>query len=230
MPDATYHALIVAPYGPDPQAKTHSALSRFDEVKYVLPEDQVGYLHFNALRYSLLKRFGLDECLYVDPDVDIFASMEDIPDQSQADILWCRSPVEPAGMGALLKRLRIDGKLTEGDGKEIWPNSGMLYLRKDYLELYWAAAQEVLKTGYDPRMIGNAAFMVMCRMMDPSKHAEMPYSNDVIWWEEHNPVTRVANSNGLHTTAFAIARAVHYCNDQGKAKRREIDELWVYND
>ena len=227
MPTATYHALIVAPYGPEPNAKTHKALKLFDDVRFVLPQEQVGYLYFNALRYSLLERFGLDECLYVDPDVDIFADLSDIPKQPES-LLWCRSPVEPDGMGALVGNLELGGRLTDGNG-EVWPNSGMLYMRRDFLDEYEKAAALVHQSGYNPRMIGNAAFMVMCRMLEDGTHAEMPYLNDVIWWEQFQPQTMVEDGR-FRATAYAAAKAVHYCNDQGKACRKDIDAGWVYKD
>ena len=227
MPDATYHALIVAPYGPEPNAKTHDSLKLFDVVRFVQPEQQIGYLHYNALRYGLLERFGLSECLYVDPDVDMFAPPI-IPDQGKADIRWCRSPVCPAGMDGLITKLGLSGQLVDGEGREIWPNSGMLYLRRDHLDKYMTAAGHVHRAGYDPRMIGNASFMVMCRMFRDMT-AEMPYQNDVIWWERDNPVTQVIHGN-MRASAYTIARGVHYCNDHGKAVRRAIDAGWVYND
>ena len=194
MPHAKYHILVVSDkHITKKQIKEHDVLSRFDVVKSVRPKKQVGYSFFNELRYSLLRRFKLDECLYIDPDVDICADMSPVRDMSKANIGWVRSPVCPQGFDGLINMLNLGGKVLDGQKKEIWNNSGMLYLRKDYLKEYRAAVNDCIKAEFTPRMIGNAAFNVMLRRLDAKDHYEIPYEYGVIWWERYEPMSYVVN-------------------------------------
>jgi len=144
-------------------------------------------------------------------------------DAQPEPLLWVRSPIEPDGFGGLMAKLGLDGKLP------CFCNSGMLYLRRDFLKEYRAAAAECERVGFNPRMIGNAAFNVMLRRMDSGDHAESPYYNDVLWHERDNPIVLI-RQNGRDLPAYHFARAVHYCNDHGKQRRHEVDADWIYCD
>lgn len=185
-------------------------ISFFKKVSYVLKDQEApGYMQYNALRFSLLKRFKLDECLYSDADVDVFADLSPIAKESDASLLWMRSPCEVNGFGPLLQLLGLNGEHTD---KNPHSNAGMLYIRKDYAKKYEAACERVAATDANPRMIGNAAFNVMLRSMDPKLHAKVPYKYDVIWWDYEK---------------WPEALAIHYCNDEGKKERERREALWV---
>lgn len=207
----TYYLVVVYSKKEDLKAmKALPLMKFFEKVSYVLKEpDAPGYMQYNALRFSLLKRFKLDECLYMDADVDICKSLHEIAGESDAPLLWCKSPCEIKGFRGLLNLLGLNGEHTDENPHS---NAGMLYIRKDYKKEYLAACERVAATDVDPRMIGNAAFNVMIRTMKPKQHAKAPYKYGVIWWDNKN----------LNT-----ALSVHFCNDNGKAKRIMLESVWV---
>ncbi len=203
-----YFVVVVCEPGTKDDMAGNQVLAFFDEVHIVDREDgHPGYLQYNSIRFSLLERFGIDECLYTDADVDIFADISAIPKVSQAPLLWARSPCAIDGMDGLLSLLG----LPVGDDMP-HHNAGTLYMRRDFKSEYEAAAARVVKTDYTPRMIGNAAFNVMVRSLPEDAHAEMPYKFGTIWWDAEN---------------LGKANLVHFCNDHGKAKRAWLDSVWV---
>lgn len=212
MPDHKYYALIVG------EEMTHPVLDAFDVVEFVPPQDDVGYLYFNRLRFSLLSRFNIDECLYIDADVDIYAPISDIPNISKAQIMACRSPVEPQGFSGLMKLIGLDDQPP-------WINAGMIYMRTDMLDVYDAAAEAVKAAEFEPRMIGNASFNAMWRGLPDDLKCEIPYHYGCIWWDTQSVMQA---RSGEMCRAYDLARTLHFCNDQGKKRRAEIDGRWVY--
>lgn len=187
--------------------KKNPILAFFEKVSWVKKDpEKPGYLQYNILRFSLLKRFKLDECLYTDADVDICADLSGIARESPKPLLWMKSPCAINGMGELLQLLGLNGEHTDQNPHH---NAGMLYMRQDFAKEYKAAAARVVGK-YEPRMIGNAAFNVMIRTMDAKLHHKAPYKYDVIWWDNKQ---------------LATALAVHYCNDQGKKKRAFLQSV-----
>jgi len=201
MPDASYTLVHVGK--PKDAAKSKTA-NKFDRVVSAVEKKATGYLHYNAIRYTLCETLGMDEVVYIDPDVDIVADISHILEDCEDDIGWCRSPVEPAGFG--------DAMLSLGLGNyPPWANSGTLVIRGNFSDEYLAAAEKLVSIKFTPRMIGNAAFSVMLRQGGIS-HSEIPYKYGTIWWDnEHLP----------------MAQCVHYCNDHGKARRMALDAVWV---
>ena len=217
MPDAKFHALIVS----NDRIK-HPTLDLFDSVRFCKEKEQTGYLYWNELRYSLLKRFKLSECLYVDPDVDIFADISDIAEMHpKAELMAVRSPVTPAGFDELFALLGIS-PATPSDPVI---NSGMMYLRRDLLKEYKAASKRAMDAGFNPRMIGNVSFSIMQRTLPPGSFGEIPYHYGLIWWDEQ---TSMLQENGMTASAWMLAKTVHYCNDQGKEYRAWKDGTWLY--
>lgn len=205
----TYYLVIVHRSDKKKLAE-HPVVKKFDHVSWVKHDaEKPGYLQYNALRFSLLKRFKLDEVLYMDADVDIWANLKDIPRESDADLLWCKSPCEIAGMADLLQLVGLDGSYTEAMPHH---NAGLLYMRKDFAKEYQAAAQKAIDAQYTPRMIGNGAFNIMVRSLKPEQHAQMPYKYGHIWWDNERKNT---------------ALTTHYCNDKGKEFRKYLDSKWV---
>jgi hypothetical protein len=214
MPDAKFHLLLVS----DMRIK-HATLDRFDTVRYVKEDhSKPGYLYFNELRFSLLKRFKISELLFIDPDVDIFTDLSDVALLSAAPLLWVRSPIEPNGFSGLMRLLG----LAEGPP---WGNCGMLYMRQSFNREYKRAADKVVSTDFNPRMCGNAAFNAMLRMLPDGTHFEIPYIYDVIWWDTQ---TMLKNKDGMVVSAYQLAKAIHYCNENGKKRRAQVDGRWIW--
>jgi len=202
MPDATYTLVYVGSARDRNKSKTPD---QFDRV-VTLKDDKSapGYLHYNAIRYSLCSRLGLDEVVYIDPDVDIVSDASHILDDCKADVGWCRSPIEPQGFADAMRAAGLNS-----DGP--WANSGTLVLRCDCAEQYAAAAQVMQRIGFTPRMIGNVSFSAMLRAGGVN-HCEMPYKYGTIWHDRE---------------ALSRALCVHYCNDHGKQRRMMLDQVWV---
>ena len=142
-----------------------------------------------------------EDCLYVDPDVDVIRNLDGIPACSEAPLLWCRSPTPIPGVDQILSVMGLPMV-------EIHANNGMLYLRRDFSEEFRTAhyeSQKVLR-GTD-KLAGLRAFNVMLAMY-PDLHAEMPYKYDVIWWD---------------VPCHDMAHAIHYCNDNGKRIRPHVE-------
>jgi len=187
----------------------HPVVRQFDYVQYVEHDpDKPGYLQYNALRFSLLERFGIDQVLYTDADVNILGDLRGIK-TSTADLMWVKSPCEIAGMKALLELVGLPGDHIEGTPHH---NAGLLYMRRDFHDEYLEAAQKAIDAEFTPRMIGNAAFNIMIRSLPLEDHCEAPYKYDTIWWDH---------------AKLNEALAVHYCNDDGKRKREFLESVWV---
>ena len=203
MPDANFTLLYV---GESDALKASKTPDQFDRVltATIADTDAPGYLAYNAPRYGLCSLMDCDTVVYLDPDIDVLADISALPDESETTLGWCRSPVEPAGFADAMKACGVP------DGGT-WTNSGTLLLRGDYSEQYAAASVLAIKSGIDPRMVGNAAFSVMLRagMVD---HDEIPYKYGSIWWDRDR---------------LSRALCVHYCNDKGKARRMQLDGVWV---
>jgi len=204
MPDANYTLVHVG--NPSELIKSkHKTPDSFDRVVTVADDaDAPGYLHYNAIRYSLCGKLDLDEVVYIDPDVDILSDISAISDDCTAPLGWCRSPVEPTGFGDACRKIGLSGDAP-------WANSGTLVLRGDCEELYLQAAEMLKVENFPPRMIGNMAFSVMLRR-GGVKHCEIPYKYGSIWWDRER---------------LSRALCVHYCNDHGKARRLNLDAVWV---
>lgn len=202
MPDAAYTLVYVGTARNRNKSKTPDM---FDVVRTVKDDKTApGYLRYNEIRYSLCSMLNLPEVVYLDPDVDIVSDISAILDDCAAEVGWCRSPVEPQGFGDAMRKLGLSG-----DGP--WANSGTLVLRRDCAEQYAAAAEGMKRIGFPPRMIGNAAFSAMLRA-GGIDHQEIPYKYGCIW-HDYERLSR--------------ALCVHYCNDQGKARRVALDQVWV---
>jgi len=203
MPDANFSLLYV---GESDALKASKTPDRFDRVleATIADKDAPGYLAYNAPRYGLCSLMDCETVVYLDPDIDVLADISALPDECDTALGWCRSPVEPAGFAEAMRACGVP------DGG-IWSNSGTLLLRGDYSEQYAAASQMAIKSGIDPRMVGNAAFSVMLRagMVD---HAEIPYKYGSIWWDQTN---------------YSRALCLHYCNDKGKARRDALASVWA---
>ena len=203
MPDARFHLLFV---GSKAKCAASATPDQFDSVK-VVPDKtkgQPGYLGYNEPRYTLCERFGLDEVVYIDPDVDIVADISHITDDCPASLGWCRSPVEPAGFADAMCKCSLSVP-------RVWANSGTLVMRGNFGEAYEAASTLAAASGVDPRMVGNFAFSVMLQYRGV-EHCEIPYKYGTIWWDRDN---------------FARAQCLHYCNDKGKQRRVALASVWV---
>jgi hypothetical protein len=204
-------------------------LNDFDQVHYVKTDkEQPGYLFFNDLRFSLLERFGLDECLYVDADVDIMADISDIPAMSRdAQLMYCISPITPQGFEGLMRLVGVSAEPP-------YVNAGMLYLRKDLQAEYRRAAQLAVQAQFNPRMIGNASFNIMQRMLPAEAQHEIPYTYGLIWWDKAKSksgiTVEVSLPNGptIASTCYAAAKALHFCNDHGKQERIRREKEWIW--
>ena len=201
MPDATYALLFV---GTDAELKASKTPDQFDRVIRRADKAATGYLHYNALRYRLCSTLGRKEVVYIDPDVDIVSDISHIPYDSTATVGWCRSPIEPQGFGDAMRKLGLNGDAP-------WANSGTLLLRGDFAQQYADASAKLERIGFPPRMIGNAALSVMLRH-GGIDHAELSYKYGTIWWDKER---------------LSRALCVHYCNDQGKARRDMLERVWV---
>jgi len=202
MPDANYTLVHVGDPADLAKSKTPDS---FGHVLSIADDSTApGYLHYNAIRYSLCSTLELDEVVYIDPDVDILQDISAISEDCTADIGWCRSPIEPAGFGDACRACGLNGD-------DPWSNSGTLVLRRDCSELYAEAAELLKVENFPPRMIGNMAFSVMLRR-GGVKHCEIPYKYGSIWWDRER---------------LSRALCVHYCNDQGKQRRLNLDAIWV---
>jgi len=202
MPDAAYTLVYVGHGAARNKSKTPDM---FDVVRTVKDDKTApGYLRYNEIRYSLCSMLDLPEIVYIDPDVDIVSDISAILDDCHASVGWCRSPIEPQGFGDGMRKLGLNGDAA-------WANSGTLVLRRDCAEQYAAAAEGMKRIGFPPRMIGNAAFSAMLRA-GGVEHQEIPYKYGSIWWDYER---------------LSKALCVHYCNDQGKARRDALDRVWV---
>lgn len=226
MPSSAGHKhflIAVCPMDKTAEVTEHPAAKMFDHVELVPPEAEPnklpGYGYFNALRYDMLDRLGIPEGLYVDPDVDIFWDLSELPGLNPAKILWTRSPFEPEGFAPAMKLLGVPDT-------EPWMNSGFLYLRGNFLAEYKQALTDLAAINFNPRMFGNCAFNVMARRLAPAIHAEVPYIYNVIWHDQQTTV--IDQSTNEKYLAWDLALSLHYCNDGGKAYRRMKDATWVY--
>ena len=202
MPDAEFALVYV---GKDKDIAKSKTPAMFDRM-ITTPDDNTaqGYLHYNAIRYRLCSGLGVDEVVYIDPDVDIVSDISAITEDCTASLGWCRSPVEPAGFADACRKMGLSGDAP-------WANSGTLVMRGDFDEAYAKAADDVAAVGFDPRMIGNLSFSAMLRVGGVD-HQEIPYKYGSIWWDYAN---------------LPKALCVHYCNDNGKARRMMLDRVWV---
>ena len=161
------------------------------------PDDRADdYLYFDRLRMSLPSIIG-GETVYYDPDVDIIRDVSDITAQGSESLLWVRSPVPIPGVQEVCDHLGLPAPAVHA-------NIGCLVIRED-LSTPWAVAEErCLKLGLSGKLAGSIIFNVMLAMRGPGAHVEIPYSYDVRW----NDVPD-----------FPTAKAIHFCNDHGKAMR-----------
>jgi len=203
MPDARVHLLHI---GSENELARCPVLDEFDSVKSCEPSENIGpgYLGYNAPRYGLCSLFGLDEVVYIDPDVDIVADISHILDDCEGALGWCRSPVEPDGFGEAMDKCGLPRP-------KVWANSGTLVLRGDFYDQYAMASELAVASGVSDRMVGNFSFSVMLQSGGVD-HREIPYKYGTIWWDKSN---------------YARALALHYCNDKGKARRMALDSVWI---
>ena len=171
---------------------------RFDRVvRYPVGADCRDW--YNTVRLKM-NDLGIGEYLYVDVDVDILQDLSGIMKQP-GDILWARSPT-------------ISQEFAEMCDKKGWnkwgANNGMLYIRKDYSTRYTEILESLKAEGCSPRLVGTYAFNQLVRE-NKEVICEMPYYNDVIFWDMQS---------------LATAKAVHWCNVVGQAKRVALEKIW----
>jgi len=172
---------------------------------------------YNTIRMGMGHLFGVDEYLYMDADVDVFADLSDIPGKSEKRLMWCQSPVMNADWPPIAK--------TFGYDMGVVANNGLLYVRGDLRKEYCEALDIVTNDMLTPqRTRGMMAFNVMLRKY-PELSAMLEYIYGVIWWDGK---TMVQNPAAGTAPAYAAAKTLHYCNDAGKAERAKRDERWVW--
>jgi len=170
----------------------------FDGVHY-FPGDIGDRPWFNRIRMEATEIFGLNDCLYIDADADVYCDLSDIP--GEADLRWVRSPVMHKNWPELCFKM--------GYGWPEWEaNNGLLYMNRSFKDEY-AEAEEKMKQFEAPdRIKGMQVFNVMLREVG---NEELPMDWSRIW---------------SHVEGVVDAKVLQFCNDRGQKKRMILEDLW----
>lgn len=216
MPDAVIHLILVSNTDVPDKQGIMQMVTRCEIVEPKKNADEQRD-YYNAVRLEAGQLFGLDEYLYMDTDVDVYASLHEIPEISEKPLAWCRSPTINEDWAAVCK--------IYGWEPDPMANNGLLYIRQNQFLEYQIAVDELSKMVVQPRTRGMLAFNVMLRK-NPELHVELPYPFGVIWWDTKTMVTNT--QTGEQISAFTVAKTLHYCSDEGKKARAQKDMLWFY--
>jgi hypothetical protein len=231
MPDARFCVAImhdgqIPPIGswlPEWSTKTEvsKVLDLFDRVAQIKPEqdDDARRRQANRVRMQFCEVFDVPELLFIDADVDIYATIADVPKMNTKPVGWCMSPVMHQDWVATAKTI---GYKTD---KVPCANNGMLFLRGDCSKPYRAAERVADGLMLNPRIKGLVTFNIMLHE-NPEAHWQIPYHYGHIWWDT---TTKVKNqSDGQVVCVHEVARTSHFCGDGGKQARQNKDSLWAY--
>lgn len=187
----------------DPRILTDKTVRGFDEIK-LFPMSAVCRPWFNEVRMEATSILGVDEVLYIDCDCDIYGDLSDIPEKSDKDLLWCRSPViHPPWM-------EFCDKLGFGI-PEFAANNGLLYLRRSFKDEYQKAKELVDANKPPARISGTFAFNAMLRQ-NPDANDEIDYKYSTIWWDAEK---------------LKEAKTIQYCSDDGQKKRIMLETYFT---
>lgn len=151
----------------------------------------------NAVRMGATKTFGVDEILYLDADCDVLADLNEL--KCEKELGCVKSPV----IHNELKRVNtaMGGAILRN-----CMNNGLIYMKRDFTDEYETAWEQVARHMPKNRIAGTVVFNMMLK-----DYEELPYEYGVIWWDTQNMLS---------------ARIIQYCNDQGQAKRTELEDVW----
>jgi len=92
-------------------------------LRFIKQQDVAGrLLYFDMLRSAATELFGLDECLYADPDIDIVEDISDIT-QYDGDLLWVPNPITISHLVPQFKKLNLQPPYME---------PGFMYMRSSF--------------------------------------------------------------------------------------------------
>lgn len=139
-------------------------------------------MYFDQIRARILSLCGLDEALYVDPDVDIVGDLTGLPEQSDADILTSPCTLVPPQDRKFMMDI---------GGTRPIVYSGMFYIREDFNTLFDKVIRkfDVGSTGIPGTTAINICFFYM------DTYLLEPYWHTTLWEMEH---------------AIRDARIIHY--------------------
>lgn len=172
-----------------------------DNFEKVITLPPTGRPQFNRIRMSATADFGVDEIIYCDADADIIAPLDEIAMgiHPKCKLACVESPARHGDWTRVAKE-------EDFDPREF--NNGLLLLRDDFGEEYIDAVAAVEGKQCSPRIVGTIAFNWMLNTIETAV-GELDPSYGVIWWD---------------VGSFVGAKIVQYCNDQGQAKRVQMEQ------
>ena len=197
MPGARTHLVLYAARMDELPPETCVAYE-FDALELVNPE-QAGMLEFDRVRMGMTELFGVEHCLYIDADADVYEDLSDLLDWP-AGLSWVPSPV--------VNKHWLDDAQRLGYGvPRDCANNGLLLLRRDW-SVEWAAAVEKCRVleKEGAKTHGLTVFNAMLR--DTEGHEALPVETSVTWFDVDN---------------WDKARVLQYCGNQGQKTRIALE-------
>jgi hypothetical protein len=183
----------------------------FDEVA-CFPQECANRPFFNEARMKATEIFGVEEICWVDCDCDIKRPLDDLPQVSDKELLFCYA--QPTAYAP--EWAHVSNMLGYGQPKNM-ANNGFLYMRRSFEEEYKAARARIEEIQAKSRIGGLLCFNTMLKMY-PDLAAAAPYYYSVV-------ADDYTTDPSDKMQWLRKARCIQYCaqRNQDKLLRHELE-------